>query len=57
MTGSERAWESAFVLLAEHADRLTITQQIECQIAVMAGPERAENVVIALAAQILGERI
>ena len=56
MTGSSRAFECAFVLLAEHADCLTIQQHIACEIALMAGPERAPLSIIPLAVQIIGVR-
>lgn len=45
------------MLLTQHADRLTIQQRIQCHIAVMAGPDEAPSDVIAIAAQVLGERI
>lgn len=57
MSASGRAWESAFVLLTQHADRLTIHQRIQCHVALMAGPDEAGLGIIALAAQVLGERI
>lgn len=51
-----RAWETAVVLLTDYADRLTIQQHIECVIADIAGPDRAPLGVVAIAAQIIGER-
>lgn len=55
MTFSDRAWECALVLIER--DDLTVQQRIDCHIAVLAGPDRASAEVIALAAQILGERV
>lgn len=54
MSASDRAWECAIVLIER--DDLTVQQRIDCHIAVMAGPHCASAEVIALAAQILGER-
>lgn len=50
-----RAWECAIVLLDR--DDLTVQQRILCHIAVMAGPDHAPLEVIAIAAQVMGERI
>jgi hypothetical protein len=50
---SARAWESALVLL-DHD--LILAQRIACEIAAIAGPDRASLSIIALAAQILGAR-
>jgi hypothetical protein len=51
------AWLCAYTLSAGHADRLTQAQRVACEIAVMRDPERAPLDMIALACQILGDRI
>lgn len=50
-----QAWECAFVLVYEHADRLTVQQLIEAHVALLSA-ERAPLSMIALLADILGER-
>lgn len=51
-----RAYECALVLVQDHADRLSLQQRIACEVALMGEPERAPLELIALAAQLLGER-
>jgi len=55
MTAAARAWECAYVL-TDHLDRLTTAQAVLVHVGLFAGPERAPLGLIALAAQVLGER-
>ena len=50
------AWECAWVLVTDYADRLTMQQLVACHIAVMRGPERAPLDMIALAARVIEQR-
>ncbi len=56
MTPSSRAFDCAWALAADHTERLTPEQFISCVVNVMRGPERADPTIIALAAQIIGQR-
>lgn len=51
-----RAWECAFVLIDEHRLQLTDDQSITCHVALMGEPEQAPLALIAIAAQVIGER-
>jgi len=51
-----RAWECAYALQQDYADRLTSQQRIAVELALMQGPERADLTCIALAAQVIGVR-
>lgn len=55
-SANHRAWESAFELVNNYADRLTLAQLIDCHIAIMAHADRARLEVIALAAAVIGWR-
>lgn len=51
-----RCFEIAYELLNTHSDRLTLQQRIVCLVALMGEPERAPLGLIAIAAQVIGER-
>jgi hypothetical protein len=51
-----RAYDCAIALVQDYADRLTLSQRIECEIALLGDPERAPLSMIAIAAQVIGER-
>jgi hypothetical protein len=57
LSAHDRAWEAVWELAANHSHDLTPAQHIVCLTTVMRHPDRAALEVIALAAQVLGERV
>ena len=51
-----RAWECAAALWIDYADRLTAQQAVAVLVAMQRGPDAADPCIVALAAQIIGNR-